>query len=176
MARPDDALQAWFDGLPGAIYDDLAQVIAEEADGLAVAMQERVRRKSGTLAGTIKVRRRSSELDLEVVAGGDETTKEVRSGSGEDYDYALAIEYGTSKMPAYPFFWNTVRERMDGIQQRIGERAGAAIGRHTGSAIGTAFTVASFGRILGGAFVDVAKPPALAAPVLELNLVDGVWS
>lgn len=175
MGSPDQALQAWFDSLPAALTADLAPVVEREAENLAAAMRARVRRKSGALADTIKVRRRRSAIDLEVVAGGDPTIKEVDAWGSAEYDYALAIEYGTTLMPAYPFFWSTAREMMDGMQQRISESAAAAIGRHTGSSIGGALTLANFGTIIGSAVVETFKPPSLPAPIIELNLLDGIW-
>jgi hypothetical protein len=177
MASPDQELQRWFDGLASSIQDELAETIREEADGLAEAIQARVRQRSGKLRVSVKVRKRKSDLDLEVVAGGDDTTKDVAAWGGEEYDYALAVEYGTTRMPAYPFFWNTVRERMPEIRQRIEGKVYEVVGHHSGSLLGNLFTAASFGRILAPAAADafVPAPLALAAPVIELNLVDGVW-
>ena len=65
----------------------------------------------------------NSRLEYIVQAGGDLTIKEVREGSGVDYDYALAFEYGTSRQHAKPFFWPTYRACKDDIQQAIDEAA-----------------------------------------------------
>jgi HK97 gp10 family phage protein len=69
----------------------------------------------------------SSPLEYAVQAGGDLTIKEVREGSGVDYDYALAFEFGTSRQPARPFFWSTYQARKDEIQQAIDEAANEVI-------------------------------------------------
>ncbi|MFC0243675.1 HK97-gp10 family putative phage morphogenesis protein [Rhodopseudomonas telluris] len=177
MARADDDVQSWLSSLPYKYRRELARAIKEEADGLAAAIKERAPRKSGALAGTVKVRRKRNELDLEVAAGGDGTVKEVRSGSGEDYDYALAIEFGTSKMQAQPFFYNTARELMPAIRERIEQRVGELTSREGGLSFGSLAFGVSVGRILGSAAFETAVPvAALPPPVLELNLVDGVWS
>jgi hypothetical protein len=42
-----------------------------------------------------------------------------RCGAGVDYDYALAVEYGTTTRPAEPFFYNTARKLMPEIQENI---------------------------------------------------------
>jgi hypothetical protein len=54
-----------------------------------------------------------------VTAGGFDTTKQVRQGTGMAYDYALAVEFGTTKEAAEPFFFSTFREHEDDIRQAI---------------------------------------------------------
>lgn len=58
-------------------------------------------------------------LSTAVVAGGPLTTKEVRSGSGVSYDYALAGEFGTSDTPAQPYFYGPYRLIKRRIKSRI---------------------------------------------------------
>jgi HK97 gp10 family phage protein len=115
----DDDVQKYLGDLSFKLRRELATKIKEEADGLADAIKAEAPVLSGTLRDSVKVRRKRNELDLEVTAGGDTTTKEVRAGSGEPYDYALAVEYGTVGRPAEPFFYNTARERMPEIQENI---------------------------------------------------------
>lgn len=115
---PDDEVQGWFDGLSYKLKRELAAKIKEQADDLASAIKEAAPVKTGALRDSVKVRRKRNDLDLEVTAGGDTTTKEVRKGGG-DYDYALATEYGTVNETAQPFFYNTARELMPDIQQNI---------------------------------------------------------
>lgn len=105
----------------------LATVIKAEADKLAAAIKQKAPRKSGALANSVTVRRRKNDLDLEVTAGGDLTTKEIRKGSGESYDYARAVEFGSVSMPAEPFFFNTYREMAPDIRQNIEDAVQDAI-------------------------------------------------
>jgi HK97 gp10 family phage protein len=119
MAEPDDELQSWFSGLSFKLKRELATALKEQADELAAAIKAEAPVVSGTLRDSVKVRRRRNELELEVVAGGQSTSKEIRKGAGVDYDYALAVEYGTTARPAEPFFYNTARERMPEIQENI---------------------------------------------------------
>lgn len=119
MAEPDDELQSWFSGLSYKLKRELAAKLKEQADDLAQAIKAEAPVVSGTLRDSVKVRRRRNELELEVVAGGQATSKEIRAGSGVDYDYALAVEYGTTARPAEPFFYNTARELMPEIRDNI---------------------------------------------------------
>lgn len=119
MAEPDDELQSWFSGLPFKLKRELAAKLKEQADELADAIKAEAPVVSGTLRDSVKVRRRRNELELEVVAGGQATSKEIRKGAGVDYDYALAVEYGTTERPAEPFFYNTARQMMPDIQENI---------------------------------------------------------
>jgi HK97 gp10 family phage protein len=115
----DDEVQKYLGDLSFKLRRELATKIKEEADGLADAIKAEAPVDSGALRDSVKVRRKRNELELEVTAGGDATTKEIRTGSGEPYDYALAVEYGTAKRPAEPFFYSTARERMPEIQENI---------------------------------------------------------
>ncbi|MBR0881847.1 HK97 gp10 family phage protein [Bradyrhizobium japonicum] len=119
MSEPDDELQSWFSGLSYKLKRELAGKLKEQADELASAIKAEAPVVSGTLRDSVKVRRRRNELELEVVAGGETTSKEIRAGAGVDYDYALAIEYGTTERPAEPFFYNTARKLMPDIQENI---------------------------------------------------------
>lgn len=153
MSSPDDDLQRWFDRLPYKVKRDLARKIKTEADGLAEAIDAVAPRgPTGNLAISVKVRRKKNDLDLEVTAGGDLTTKTYgRSidydsavvvdgrdnsgkvkvakggGAGVEYDYALANEYGTAEMDAQPFFWPTYRDRAPQIRENIEEAVVEAI-------------------------------------------------
>jgi HK97 gp10 family phage protein len=68
-----------------------------------------------------------NDLEFLVQAGGDLTTKEVREGSGVDYDYAEAFEFGTARQPARSFFWSTYREMKDDIQDAIDDAVSEAL-------------------------------------------------
>lgn len=127
MARPDDDVQDWFSGLSFKVKKRLAQTIKDEADKLASAIRTSAPRKTGTLANSVQVRRRKNDVDLEVTAGGDGTSKEIRSGSGVSYDYARAVEFGTQSAPAEPFFFNTYRAMAPDIRQNIEDAIQEAI-------------------------------------------------
>lgn len=119
MAEPDDEVQSWLSGLSFKLKRELAGKIKKEADTLAAAIKAETPVKTGKLRDSVKVRRKRNELDLEVTAGGEDTSVALRADSGEMYDYALALEYGTSEQPAQPFFYNTAREMMPEIQKNI---------------------------------------------------------
>lgn len=110
-------LQDWLRSVPLRMKRDLAKKIKEQADLLAAAMRQKVPVKSGALRDSIAVRRTRDELKLYVTAGGDKTTREIRAGSGVNYDYARGVEFGTTKMPAEPFFYSTARS-MEGDFRR----------------------------------------------------------
>lgn len=154
MANPDDDVQSWFSELPYKVKRELVGKIQDEAQGLADAIEANAPRRSGILAGSVKVRRKRNTLDFEVTAGGDDTTKQydrdtdyssavtidgrdnsgkqkVSKGEGEGvgYDYALASEFGTSKEEAEPFFYSTFREKKDGIQERIEQAISDAVSK-----------------------------------------------
>jgi HK97 gp10 family phage protein len=125
----DDEVQKYLGGLSFKLRRELATTIKAEADGLADAIRAEAPVLSGALRESVKVRRKRSELSLEVTAGGETTTKEIRKGSGEEYDYALAKEYGTVNNPAEPFFYNTARERMPEIQENIEQAVADVLSR-----------------------------------------------
>lgn len=115
-------LQTWFRQMPMRSKRDLARGIREIANELAEEIREAAPVGStGNLRSSVTVRRGRNELELYVEAGGSETTKEVREGSGVDYDYALAQEFGTSKMDANPFFYTTYRDVRDEYRQKIAD-------------------------------------------------------
>lgn len=82
---------------------------------------------TGDLEASCTVVPGADELEWIVQAGGDATTGDVRDGSGVDFDYGEAFEFGTSRQQARPFFWPTYREKRDGIRQAIADAVGKAI-------------------------------------------------
>jgi len=152
MAGPDDDVQSWLDGLPFKVKKKLAQTIKEQADGLAVKIKSAAPVRTGALRDSVMVRRKKNDLDLEVTAGGDATTRgyargtdytspvvidggdnsgkskvPVGQGSGVSYDYSRAIEFGSRNHPAEPFFFNTYRANKEEIQQAIQDAVGEAV-------------------------------------------------
>lgn len=127
MARPDAELQDWFSGLSFKVKKQLARDIRNEADRLAAAIKAAAPVASGALRDSVQVRRKKSDVDLEVTAGGDATTKEIREGSGVAYDYARAVEFGTVDSPAQPFFFNTYRQMAPEIRRNLDDAIARAI-------------------------------------------------
>jgi HK97 gp10 family phage protein len=103
----DEELQRYFRDVTFKMKRELVTVIKEQADGLAEAIKAETPVKTGRLRDSVKVRRGRNTLELVVTAGGDETTVSERGPSGA-YDYSLAVEFGTSKLVAQPFFWRGV--------------------------------------------------------------------
>jgi len=129
VGSPDDALQGWFKALPYKVKRDLAGRMREIAQGLADDIEDAAPELSGRLKRTVKVRRKRKELEFEVTAGGDETTKELRAGSGVTYDYALASEFGTAHQEAQPWFYSTYRAREADIREEIEDAVNDAISK-----------------------------------------------
>lgn len=127
MARPDDELQDWFSGLSFKVKKQLARDIRNEADRLAAAIKAAAPVASGALRDSVQVRRKKSDTELEVTAGGDTTTREIREGSGVSYDYARAVEFGTVDRPAQPFFFNTYRQMAPEIRRNLDDAIARAI-------------------------------------------------
>lgn len=123
MADNDD-LDAYLQSLPDKITEQLSDVLREQAFRLSDAQRAALRQleqspETGALEASCTVAAGASDLEYLVEAGGDMTTKEVREGSGVEYDYALAFEFGTSRQPARPFFYNTYEAMRDDMQQAI---------------------------------------------------------
>ena len=125
----DDQVQSWLSGLPFKVKRELATVIKREADNLASEIRAAAPRKTGTLASSVQVRRKRNDTELEVTAGGDSTTRELRAGSGVSYDYARAVEFGTVNAAAQPFFFNTYRANAEDIRERIDSAIEEAINK-----------------------------------------------
>jgi len=77
----------------------------------------------GNLRDSIRSEPGDHDLAVVVRAGGELTTREVRAGSGEDYDYSLAAEFGTIDTPEQPFFWPSYRA----VKKRAKNRATRAV-------------------------------------------------
>lgn len=123
-------LQSWFKELPIKLQRELAKDLKEIADGLA----EDIRRvtpegETGNLRSSVRVRRGRRTLEYFVEAGGVTTTKEVRQGSGVQSDYALHVEFGTSKMSPQPFFYSTYNERRADVRREVEEAVANALGK-----------------------------------------------
>lgn len=125
MADNDD-LEAYLQSLPDKITEHLSDVLREQAFRLSDAQREALRTleqspETGALEASCTVVAGAHDLEYFVEAGGEMTTKEVRDGSGEPYDYALAFVYGTSRQPARDFFFSTYNSLHDSMQEEIND-------------------------------------------------------
>ncbi|WFU69438.1 hypothetical protein [Bradyrhizobium sp. CB2312] len=119
-----DDLDDFLNSLPDKLTEHLDDVLREQAFRLSDAQRAALRSleqspETGALEASCTVAAGAHDLEYFVEAGGDMTTKEVRDGSGEPYDYALGFEFGTSHQPARPFFFNNYDAMRDDMQQAI---------------------------------------------------------
>jgi HK97 gp10 family phage protein len=127
MADDNQDLEDHLNALPDKLHDALATVIREQAEALSAAQRsalealEQSPDETGDLDASCVVVPGASDLEVFVQAGGDATTKEVREGSGVDYDYAEAFEFGTSRQPARPFFYSTYQAMRDDMHDAIND-------------------------------------------------------
>ena len=128
-----DELQDYLDGLPDNVLSNVSDVLQQQARRLSDAQraalqgQEATPAETGNLEGSCRVETGEDPLDVHVVAGGDLTETEVRTGSGEPYDYALGFEFGNSRQAERPFFWSTYRAIKPDIDTAIAEATQKAL-------------------------------------------------
>lgn len=125
-----DELQSWFQQLPRKLQRELATGLRDIADELAEDIRrEAPEGETGKLKQSVRVRRGRGTLELFVEAGGDLTTRQVREGSGVDYDYALGVEFGNQHAPAQPFFYSTYHARRDDVREKIDDLVGDVLSK-----------------------------------------------
>lgn len=126
-------LQDYLESLPDKVEQQVADVLQDQARQLSAAQRAALQEQqaspaeTGHLQESCRVETGNDPLDVHVVAGGDLTETEVRTGSGEPYDYALGFEFGNSRQAARPFFWNTYRAMKPGIDEAISNAMKEAI-------------------------------------------------
>ena len=121
-----ERLQKKLRRLPEQAKTDIRKALNQSADEMVDTARSLAPREDGTLQNSIQKEDGRHELAIDVVAGGNATTHEVRNGSGVEYDYALAQEFGTSKMKPTPFFfpaYRVVRKRIKGRVSRATTKA-----------------------------------------------------
>jgi HK97 gp10 family phage protein len=112
--------------LKDEVHDLAVQELNTQADGL-VSLMESVapRGETGNLEHSIRKIPGKSDTQVRILAGGQLT---VRPGvSSKAYDYSRADEFGTSNMPAKPFFWPTYRLRKKKIVAAMKRKITASI-------------------------------------------------
>lgn len=102
---------------------EVKKVLQQSADEMVVLAKGLAAVDDGDLQMSIRSQPGRHDLAIEVRAGGEATTREVRAGSGVTYDYALANEFGTSQMEERPFFWPSYRS----VKKRAKNRATRAV-------------------------------------------------
>ncbi len=93
-----------------------------QAQRLARAQAYAAPKDEGDLAASLRVEGGKTGARWYVKAGGLKTTKPVRAagkGNAPAYDYANALEFGTAKQPARPWFYPTYRARKTQIRGAI---------------------------------------------------------
>lgn len=121
-----DDLENYLKSLPDKLREHTSDVLRVQAFRLSDAQRAALQAleqspETGALEASCTVAPGADDLEYIVQAGGDMTTKEVRDGSGEPYDYSESFEYGNSRQPARPFFWPTYRAMKDDIQKAIND-------------------------------------------------------
>jgi HK97 gp10 family phage protein len=114
--------QSLLDTLPRRAEGPIRKATFDQARQLANFMQYNAPRESGALRDSIRVEQSSkSERRALVRAGGQKTTH-------HGYDYAFAVEFGTERQPAHPFFWTSYRIKRASISAAIKKAAIDAMG------------------------------------------------
>ncbi|OAM77699.1 HK97-gp10 family putative phage morphogenesis protein [Devosia elaeis] len=120
-----DRLQKKLRRMPEQAKTDIRKALNQSADEMVDMAKSLAPREDGTLQNSIQKEDGRHELSINVVAGGPETTTSVDGGAYE-YDYALAQEFGTSKMKPTPFFfpaYRAIRKRIRGRVSRATTKA-----------------------------------------------------
>lgn len=112
-------LRARFARIPVKVRVAAKVAIDHGADELIAFQRRLVSVDEGILIASIRKEPGRHELSVFIRAGGPTTTKAVRAGVDASYDYAMAIEFGTRKMHARPFFYPAYRASRKRIRGRI---------------------------------------------------------
>ena len=125
-------LQKRFAAIPKAIRDEVQPSLTRNSDNLAKLMKQLAPEEEGDLRESIRVEQGPHELSRVVLAGGEKTTREVRTGSGVTYDYAMAQELGTKDMPANPYFYPAKRLLAKRTRNSLKAAVRKAVKKHWG--------------------------------------------
>lgn len=103
-----------------AMRERLTAALLENGERLATAIRAAAPQEHGALTQSVRVEDQTKKLNprVHVKAGGPMTTHGGKHGS---YDYANAVEFGTRKMPARPFFYPTYRRLKPEIRASIAD-------------------------------------------------------
>jgi HK97 gp10 family phage protein len=101
------------------VQDAVTAELQKQANGLAKAIKQAAPSDKGKLRESVRVEPGKRADSITVKAGGPLTTRPVRNGAKETYDYANATEFGTVKETAQPFFYPTYRARKREIRNAL---------------------------------------------------------
>lgn len=107
------------------VRDNAIAELNKQATDLAELIASVAPRERGELAHSVRVAQSQRPTLVRVVAGGKLTIRPAQSGT--PYDYARADEFGTTKMPAHPFFFPSYRLRKKKIIAAMKRRIAAQI-------------------------------------------------
>lgn len=96
---------------------------ANAAEAIAQDMRDRVPVDRGNLRNSIRTEPARGGGTL-IRAGGTPAT--MKDGG---FDEAVAVEYGTTRSSAEPFFHNTLDDHRRGVERDVGEAADDAAGK-----------------------------------------------
>lgn len=125
MARSKDLakslakLQRRLDRVPLEVRAAGATEALLQAQRLGQEIASKAPTDEGALRASVRVERGKRGDRFYVKAGGAKTTRPVREGQSATYDYANAVEFGTRKKPARPFFYPTYRANRKYIRHGI---------------------------------------------------------
>ena len=112
-------LRAVLAKLPKTARVELQNAMNESGRKLADRQRALVPVDKGVLRDSIRVEPfTKGGIGVLVKAGGPTTTKPVRVGQSESYDYAMAQELGTQEQLAQPFFYPAFRQTKPAIRRR----------------------------------------------------------
>ncbi len=113
---------------------------ATEALLASLALSEAIRQRApadeGALRASVRVERGRRGDRFLVKAGGPKTTRPVRKGQSATYDYANAVEFGTKKKSAQPFFYPTWRAAKKQIRAGLNHEIRKAAAKFNGKGQG----------------------------------------
>lgn len=116
--------------IPEHLRQSLPEEVRSGAEMLASAMRKTVPTGDDgahELRDSIRVEDGEHSLKFFVKAGGALTTHPVEKGKSRFYDRANAVEFGTEKMRATPFFWPTYRLLKRKVRGRVNSGAKRAL-------------------------------------------------
>lgn len=83
--------------------------------------------KTGRLRDSVRMEADAGRGVVRIKAGGPLTTVPVRKGQSATYDYSLAVEFGTQKASAHPFFWPIWRHDRTPAKKKINQAIRSAV-------------------------------------------------
>ena len=104
-----------------------------QADKIMSLMKRRVPVRGGNLRRSIRRRPLPKpRIGVYVIAGDDSTETYVKAATRKGtrrkgYNYALAVEFGTSDTPAQPFFWPSYRQRKKAARSAVNRKIRKAV-------------------------------------------------